>query len=38
VMGGPSDGSGGPLSFNASACYGQSSPPAAPTGLTAVAD
>jgi hypothetical protein len=38
VMGGPADGSGGPLSFNATACYGQSSGPAPPTGLAAVAD
>jgi Right handed beta helix region len=37
VMGGPRDGSGGSLAFDASACYGTSSPPPAPpTGLSAV--
>jgi len=42
TMGGPSDGSGSALSFNASSCYGSgggsstpSTPPAAPTNLTA---
>ena len=41
TMGGPSDGSGSALTFNASSCYGSgasstpSAPPAAPTNLTA---
>jgi hypothetical protein len=34
IMGGPVDGSGGPLSFNAGTCY----PPAPPTDLVAAAD
>jgi hypothetical protein len=36
VMGGPANGSGGPLSFNAAACYGNSSGPTLnpPTGLS----
>jgi len=39
VMGGPSNGAGPVLTFNASACYGTgtASAPAPPTGLTAVA-
>jgi hypothetical protein len=41
VMGGASNGTGSALSFNASSCYGQSiitsTPPSAPTNLTAVA-
>jgi len=37
LMGGPADGSGGVLSFNANSCYGQAGPPPAPpTGLSAV--
>lgn len=38
VMGGPADGSGGVLSFNANKCYSSSgsTPPAPPTGLSAV--
>lgn len=36
AMNGPSDGSGGALSFNAAACYTNSSPVPPPTGLTAV--
>jgi len=38
AMGGPPDGSGGVLTFNASNCYGSSggTPPAPPTGLTVV--
>jgi hypothetical protein len=40
VMGGPADGTGNVLSFNAGTCYGQqvstAPPPAAPTNLTAV--
>jgi hypothetical protein len=33
VMGGPADGTGNALSFNANACYGSATPPAAPTSL-----
>jgi hypothetical protein len=38
VMGGPNDGGGGPLSFNAETCYGANSgSPDPPSGLNAVA-